>query len=29
MEAKGIPEFKGGLNDAWAASADRHGAGHE
>jgi len=27
MEASGIPEFKGGLNDAWAASADRHGDG--
>lgn len=27
MEATGIPEFKGGLNDAWAASADRHGDG--
>lgn len=27
MEASGIPEFKGGLNDAWVASADRHGAG--
>ena len=27
MEASGIPDFKGGLNDAWAASADRHGDG--
>ena len=27
MEANGIPEFKGGLNDAWVASADRHGDG--
>jgi len=27
MEASGIPEFKGGLNDAWVASADRHGDG--
>ena len=27
MEAGGIPEFKGGLTDAWAASADRHGDG--
>jgi hypothetical protein len=27
MEASGIPEFKGGLNDAWSASADRHGDG--
>ncbi len=27
MEASGIPEFKGGLNDAWTASADRHGDG--
>jgi len=24
MDAGGIPEFKGGLTDAWAASADRH-----
>lgn len=27
MEAGGIPEFRGGLTDAWAASADRHGNG--